>query len=55
MHVLIFIVILLLKTLYESSTALGFKKSNTIEQGKETLIIKIENLVQRKSKLQQEV
>ena len=43
------------KTLYESSTALGFKKSNNVEAGKEDMVRKIDNLVEQNNKLKHEV
>lgn len=42
-------------TLYESSTALGFKKSNNVEAGKEDMVRKIDNLVERNNKLKHEI
>ena len=45
----------LLKTLYESSTALGFKRSDTIDQGKYNLLETIQNLELTNRKLKQEV
>ena len=43
------------QTLYESSTALGFKKSNNIEQGKEAVVVRVRNLEQGNIKLREEV
>ena len=42
-------------TLYESSTALGFKKSTKIEQGKEARMERVESLERENAKLKQEV
>ena len=44
-----------LQTLYESSTALGFKKSISIEQGKHEMVQKMRELEQGKFKLDDEV
>ena len=41
--------------MYESSTALGFKKSISIEQGKHEMVQKMKELEQGKFKLEDEV
>ena len=43
------------QTLYESSTALGFKRSDNIDQGKYSLLETIQNLELANRKLKQEV
>ena len=44
----------LLQTLYESSTALGFRKSTQIETGKEIKMEKMETLIRENRELKQE-
>ena len=44
----------ILQTLYESSTALGFRKSTQIETGKEIKMEKMETLIRENRELKQE-
>ena len=41
--------------MYESSTALGFRKANQVEKGKTDMVNTIKRLVTRKEDLEQEV
>ena len=44
-----------LQTLYESSTALGFRKANQVEKGKADMVKTIQRLENRNEELEQEV